>query len=364
MVDVVLKKVGRHYGSVKAVDDIDLTVKSGKFATLLGSSGCGKTTTLRMVSGLERNTTGQIYIGDSVVSDAARGLFVPPEARNLGMVFQSYAVWPHMTVFDNIAYPLKIRRLPKSQIREKVMSVLDLVEMAHLANRPAPDLSGGQQQRVAIARALVFEPRGLLLDEPLSNLDARLRIQMGEEFRSIQQRLGITTIYVTHDQTEAMALSDDVVLMSGGTILQNASPREIYLHPKTRDVAGFFGTPNFVAASVKTVTDRSDGLYEVKIDGMGASSHCLSAFRPAAGQNITVMLRPESMRIAEDREQPTGMLWSGKVRKVIFRGPIQSVTVDTGDTCLNVEAAPLQALAMGQKVLVVAPSNAAWVLPN
>src|SRR5438046_853355 len=189
---VLVEDVSRYFGDVAAVNRVNLKVERGEFVTLLGPSGCGKTTTLRMVAGLEQNDTGSITIGDRLVSDAASELFVPPDQRKLGMVFQSYAIWPHMTVFDNVAYPLSVRHVAKPEIRERVTAALRLVEMERFADRPAPALSGGQQQRVAIARALVFEPEVLLLDEPLSNLDARLRTQMGEEFRALQRRLKIT----------------------------------------------------------------------------------------------------------------------------------------------------------------------------
>src|SRR5579871_1516368 len=251
MTAVSLENVSRAFGPVLAVDRVSLKVEAGEFLTLLGPSGCGKTTTLRMIAGLEENTAGRITIGDSVVSDAERLLFVAAERRRLGMVFQSYAIWPHMTVFDNVAYPLRIRRRPKVEIRERVLNALALVEMDKFAQRPAPALSGGQQQRVAIARALVFEPKVLLLDEPLSNLDAKLRLQMGDEFRAIQKRLGMTTIYVTHDQSEAMALSDRVVVMDRGRIQQIGAPEDIYRYPANRTVAAFFGTPNLLAANVE-----------------------------------------------------------------------------------------------------------------
>ena len=198
---VLVEDVSRHFGEIAAVDRVNLSIEPGEFVTLLGPSGCGKTTTLRMVAGLEQNTAGRISIADRVVSDAAARLFVPPDRRQLGMVFQSYAIWPHMTVFDNVAYPLRIRRRPKSEIRERVQAALRLVEMEGFADRPAPALSGGQQQRVAIARALVFEPEVLLLDEPLSNLDARLRTQMGDEFRALQKRLGIIRTTSASDRT-------------------------------------------------------------------------------------------------------------------------------------------------------------------
>lgn len=244
MSNVILEKVSRNFGEFAAVSSVDLRINEGEFVTLLGPSGCGKTTTLRMVAGLEQNTGGRISIGNVVVSDAARGLFVPAERRALGMVFQSYAIWPHMTVFDNVAYPLRVRRMRRPEIRERVLAALKLVEMENYADRPAPALSGGQQQRVAIARALVFEPALLLLDEPLNNLDARLRAQMGSEFRALQKRLGITSLYVTYDQEEAMMLSDRVVVMQAGRVLQIGTPEEIYQRPRSREVATFFGSPN------------------------------------------------------------------------------------------------------------------------
>src|SRR3954454_22598841 len=267
MPSVTLHGVGRHFGALKAVDAVDLSVEHGEFVTLLGPSGCGKTTTLRMVAGLERNDTGTIVIGGRMVSDAAADLFVPPDQRKLGMVFQSYAIWPHMTVFDNVAYPLSVRHVAKAEIRTRVGAALRLVEMEAYAERPAPALSGGQQQRVAIARALVFEPEVLLLDEPLSNLDARLRAQMGDEFRALQRRLKITTLYVTHDQDEAMALSDRVVVMEGGKILQVGSPEEIYQRPVSRAVAAFFGSPNLLEAKVMSCEPESGGRFHLTVAG-------------------------------------------------------------------------------------------------
>src|SRR3569833_1346741 len=219
-----LESVEKHFGGVRAVDRVTLNVERGQVLTLLGPSGCGKTTTLRLIAGLERLDAGRILLGENVVAHAERGIFVPPHKRNMGMVFQSYAIWPHMTVFDNVAYPLTVRHVAKAEIKAKVMAALKLVEMEAYAERPAPALSGGQQQRVAIARALVFEPEVLLLDEPLSNLGAKLRTQTGDEFRALQRRLGITTLYVTHDQEEAMALSDRIVVMHRGRVLQIDEP--------------------------------------------------------------------------------------------------------------------------------------------
>src|SRR4051812_45313448 len=300
MVAVLVEDVSRTFGDFVAVNHVSLKVERGEFVTLLGPSGCGKTTTLRMVAGLEQNTGGRISIADRVVSDAASGLFVPPDHRQLGMVFQSYAIWPHMTVFDNVAYPLKIRRRPKAEVRDRVMAILRLVEMDKFAERPAPALSGGQQQRVAIARALVFEPEVLLLDEPLSNLDARLRTQMGDEFRALQKRLGITTLYVTHDQSEAMALSDRVVVMHGGHILQIGPPSEIYLRPQSRAVARFFGSPNFLAAHVRSSRQIGEGEFMLDVAGQGWAGHCRSSAPMQAGEAVVVMMRPENLRVAPD----------------------------------------------------------------
>ena len=364
MSNVSLSNVSRHFGAFVAVDRFNIDIQSGEFVTLLGPSGCGKTTTLRMLAGLERNTGGRITIGDTVVSDVDRGIFLPPEKRQLGMVFQSYAIWPHMTVFENVAYPLKIRRLDRDTIRKKVKATLEIVEMDHLADRMAPDLSGGQQQRVAIARSLVFEPQVLLLDEPLSNLDARLRLQMGDEFRALQQRLGITTVYVTHDQAEAMSLSDRVVLMKDGQILQNSPPRSIYLQPHSRDVASFFGTPNFFEIKARGSRRTEDGQFAVDVKGDGVSGHCLSATEPMEGETLTVMLRPESFRVLDAAEQSDGMVWDAEIRQATFRGPTQSLLLETKTGPIHVEADPTQCFSVGNRIRVGAPMSGAWAVPQ
>jgi iron(III) transport system ATP-binding protein len=364
MSNVVLEKVSRKFGDFVAVDNVDLRVGEGEFVTLLGPSGCGKTTTLRMVAGLEQNSGGRISIGNEVVSDAASRIFVPSERRRLGMVFQSYAIWPHMTVFENVAYPLRVRRRPAAEIRDLVLRALRLVEMERFAERPAPALSGGQQQRVAIARALVFEPKVLLLDEPLSNLDAKLRLQMGDEFRSIQKRLGMTTLYVTHDQSEAMALSDRVVVMDQGRIQQVGVPEDIYRYPANRTVAGFFGTPNLFNANVEACTRIDGGRVQLDVVGRGWRGRCEAATEVPAGRAVTVMVRPEDISIAPAVAGvgDGGLRWSGRIAHTIFRGPTRSIFVETEDGRLNVDAPAFGGYCVGDNVTVMVPQNAAWAV--
>jgi iron(III) transport system ATP-binding protein len=360
---VVVEDVSRTFGDVIAVNRVSIKVEKGEFVTLLGPSGCGKTTTLRMVAGLEQNTGGRISIGDRVVSDAAAGLFVPPDHRQLGMVFQSYAIWPHMTVFDNVAYPLKIRRRPKTEIRDRVMAILRLVEMEKFAERPAPALSGGQQQRVAIARALVFEPEVLLLDEPLSNLDARLRTQMGDEFRALQKRLGITSLYVTHDQEEAMALSDRVVVMQAGKILQIGAPEEIYQRPASRAVAAFFGSPNLLDARVTGCAAAANGRFDLTVEGKGWQGHARAGEKFDVGAPVLVLVRPENIQIGTQASiNGAQMAWSGKIVHSIFRGPRTSVAIETGGPRLNVEAPALLGARVGDEVRVAVPQGGAWAI--
>jgi iron(III) transport system ATP-binding protein len=300
-------------------------------------------------------------VGERVLFDQDRGIAVPMNQRGIGMVFQSYAIWPHMTVFENVAYPLRVRRRSAADINDLVMKTLRLVEMEGFAERPAPALSGGQQQRVAIARALVFEPKVLLLDEPLSNLDAKLRLQMGDEFRAIQKRLGMTTLYVTHDQAEAMALSDRVVVMDRGRIQQVGAPEEIYRYPANRTVAGFFGTPNLLTANVEACARIDGGRVRLDVVGQGWRGRCEAATEVPAGHSVTVMVRPEDIRISSGAADG-GLQWSGRIAHTIFRGATRSIFVETEQGRLNVDAPAFGGYAVGDNVIVTVPQSAAWAV--
>ena len=252
MSSVTIKNVTKAFGDNVVIASFNQEFKDGEFITLLGPSGCGKTTMLRMIAGFEKPTSGEIWIGDKLVSSDK--VFLPPEKRDIGMVFQSYAVWPHMTVFENVAYPLHIKKIPKDEIRKNVEHVLRIVHLEQYQERIPSQLSGGQQQRVALARALVAKPKLLLLDEPLSNLDAKLRETMRFEIKEIQTTLGISVVYVTHDQTEAMAMSDRIILINRGQVQQVAPPAEIYNHPANQFVADFLGKVDFVKGTAANGT--------------------------------------------------------------------------------------------------------------
>src|SRR3972149_5683035 len=281
-------------GEVHAVRGLNLTVKKGEFYTLLGPSGCGKTTTLRCVAGLETPEKGEIIIGDELVFSSEGGLNVPTFRRQIGMVFQSYAIWPHLSVFENVAFPLREKKVARSEIQERVLKALSLVQLSGLEKRPAPYLSGGQQQRLALARALVREPKVLLLDEPLSNLDAKLREHMRLELRDLQRRIRGTTIYVTHDQLEALALSNVIAVMQDGQIVQVGAPREMYELPNSKFVADFFGSTNFVEGKV---TGRSGDHATVE-----TRHGILTCPLPngLVGANILVSVRPVKVDVLRD----------------------------------------------------------------
>ena len=296
MAQVRIEHIFKRFGGVTAVNDFDLVVEDGEFVSILGPSGCGKTTTLRMVAGFERATEGEIHIGDKCVSSSVKNTFVPPEKRDIGMVFQSYAVWPHMTVLDNVGYPLKIQKVAKEERIKRVKEMLALVHLDEYAERYPHQLSGGQQQRVALARALVARPGLLLLDEPLSNLDAKLRESMRFEILALQKELGITVVYVTHDQGEAMAMSDRIVVMSKGVVQQIGAPHDIYSNPANKMVADFIGLVNFLPGSI------IDG--RVHIAGMATSLPNNSSL---SGE-VTIAVRPENITLSAEKGTMQGVL--------------------------------------------------------
>ena len=319
MSTITIKHVTKAFGDSVVLEDFTETFQDGEFVTLLGPSGCGKTTMLRIIAGFERPTSGEVYIDDQLVSGGKT--FVPPEKRGIGMVFQSYAVWPHMNVFDNVAYPLTIKRMPKADIRNSVDRVLEITHLSQYANRYPNELSGGQQQRVALARALVAEPKLLLLDEPLSNLDAKLRESMRFEIKEIQQKLGITVVYVTHDQTEAMAMSDRIFLINRGVVQQRGTPEEIYNRPVNQFVADFLGKVDFfkgVAGDGRIVFPRM-GDQSIPYDG------------PVTGR-VDVAVRPENIIISEAGEL------AGTLETQYYLGDTDDCRVRVGDALVRVVA--------------------------
>lgn len=316
MVEVVnlCKQFETERGVHQALDGVSFEVSEGNLVTLLGASGCGKSTTLRCIAGLEHPERGTIAIGGQVVTSAESRQFIPAEQRPIGMVFQSYAIWPHMTVFENVAYPLLGRKLSKAQIAKEVVRVLTLVGLGELANRPAPHLSGGQQQRVALARALVANPKVMLLDEPLSNLDAKLRQQMRVEIRALQKRTGVTTVYVTHDQEEAMAVSDEILFMANGEIVEKGLPETIYTCPRRKRTAEFFGEANFLSGKIR---GKEQDFFIVETPGGMIASKGNDAEK--TGEEVSVFFRPEDVKIL--REKPNNSLFlSGVVVQMVFLG--------------------------------------------
>jgi iron(III) transport system ATP-binding protein len=349
-------------GRVHAVRGIDLDITQGQFFTLLGPSGCGKTTTLRSVAGLEAPEAGEIFVGDDLVYSSAKRTTVPPYERDIGMVFQSYAIWPHLNVFENVAFPLREmrRKYSQQQIRDKVEHALALVQLNGLADRPAPFLSGGQQQRLALARAIVREPRVLLLDEPLSNLDAKLREETRFELRELVKRLGITTLYVTHDQLEALTMSDTVAIMNLGQIVQQGSPVEIYQAPRERFVANFIGLTNFLEGQVE-----SEGSSAGKIGAVNTASgklHCVLPDKIAVGENVIVVIRPEDISIVPESVAANENVLRAKVEAMIFMGDALECQLSVGTQKLRTKLHPASPIHAGQTVLLQLPPQSCLAL--
>jgi len=327
---VILEGVEKRFGSVVAVTDFSLEIRDGEFVTFLGPSGCGKTTTLRMIAGFEDPTRGKIAIGDRVVFHREEEVNIPPEERNIGMVFQNYAVWPHMTVFGNVAYPLKIRGIPKSEIRKRVEEVLSIVRLGGLEDRYPWQMSGGQQQRVAFARALVYSPEVLLLDEPLSNLDAKLREEMRFEIQEIQKKTNITVVYVTHDQSEAMVMSDRIVVMREGKIQQIGSPMEIYELPANEFVADFIGLSNFIKGEVLSSSGSTAKVKLLDLEGQPVITLPLKG--GLEKREVIVVVRPEDILITNKDGVP------GVVERAVYLGDRMDYRIRSGDVVVRIIA--------------------------
>jgi ABC-type Fe3+/spermidine/putrescine transport system ATPase subunit len=345
-----LVNVSKSYGSVKAVDRVSIDVNEGEVLTLLGPSGCGKTTTLRMVIGLERCTEGEIFYEGRPVDSASTHLHVPTHKRNMGMVFQSYAIWPHMTVFENVAYPLRIRNVKGNTVRDNVQRVLEQVGLGGLGERPATMLSGGQQQRVALARSLVFEPKILLLDEPFSNLDAKLREQMRAELRVLQRRLGITVLFVTHDQIEALSLSDRIAVMNRGQVEQIGTPQELYLQPKSPIVRDFIGRTIVLQGKIA----QKLGGHRLSVALLTGEWGEIAGWTDEAetydvGQQCYVAIRPEQVQVdpstGVERSGTTHNQIEGVIEALLFIGERYEARI---------------ALPWGESILVYLEPNTLW----
>jgi iron(III) transport system ATP-binding protein len=358
MEDIRVVGLAKSFGKVRAVDDLSFDVTAGSIVSLLGPSGCGKTTTLRLVAGLENADAGEVYVGTRLLTSAARGVHLPPERRRMGMVFQSYAIWPHMTVFENIAFPLRAQRMATREIRARVMAMLQSLGLEGFHDRPAPLLSGGQQQRVAVARALVANPDVLLLDEPFSNLDARLREEMRLELKEVQARVGVTTLFVTHDQTEAMILSDRVLVMNTGRIAQDGEPQEVYEHPRTRFIMDFLGQVNHVNARVRHGADGAAANVTGGRGGLVYSAES-SVVNPDTawqrGDTIVLTFRPNDVLVG-----PASLdgAWHGVIQSTVYLGERVEYIVKIGTAQIRAFGVVSERMSKGTPVRLHIPAHA------
>jgi iron(III) transport system ATP-binding protein len=336
---------------VQAVSDVSLAVEKGKLLTLLGPSGCGKTTTLRSIAGLDHPDSGRIELGGTIVFDPARGIRVPSNRREIGMVFQSYAIWPHLSVFENIAFPLRVsrKRIPKREIQDRVHKAMELVQLKGYGDRPATQLSGGQQQRLALARGIVREPAILLLDEPLSNLDAKLREQMRLELKRIQADLGIAMVYVTHDQTEALALSDEIVVFRAGRIVQRGTPRQIYQHPQSEYVADFIGSANFIAG---TVAEGETPGGHIKVRTPQTVIDCIAVETLMRDQPVLVTARPEDVELEEGEANGEPNTLAGTITTRVYLGEVSDYQVDVGGFLFRARDGSGREIGVGRPVRI------------
>jgi iron(III) transport system ATP-binding protein len=359
---VVIERLVHRYqpDGPPAVNDVSLSVREGAFYTLLGPSGCGKTTLLRCIAGLERPAEGQITLDGEVVVSSRR--FVPPERRPLGMVFQDYAIWPHLTVFENVAFPLRVQRnkISAADLREAVLEVLRLVGLEHLSERKASQLSGGQQQRTALARALVRRPKVLLLDEPLSNLDAQLREQTRVELRLIQRRLRVTTIFVTHDQVEALAMSNVIAVLRDGQVEQVGSPRDIYERPRTEYVAAFIGSANILHGTALGTTGKGGGLTVRTPIG---DVHSETSTEVKEGEAVVLTVRPESLRLHSEKPA-AAQAYEGRVVVGLFVGDAINYTVEIAGIEVRVKEPSTVRVRTGATVFVEFPAASCTLIPR
>lgn len=347
---------------VKAVNDITFTVDEGRFYTLLGPSGCGKTTTLRCIAGLEKANGGEILVAGKKVYSAKDNTFIPAYRRPIGMVFQSYAIWPHMTVFENVAFPLRVgkQKVSNTEVKKKVSTALEQVELGEYEERMATQLSGGQQQRLALARALVREPQVLLLDEPLSNLDAKLRERMRFELRELQRRLRITTLYVTHDQIEALSMSNVIAVMNSGVIVQEGAPRDVYMAPKTKFVANFIGSTNQLPGQVTTVDGR--GMGTVRTEDGEVACGVIEGLK--AGSSAVVVIRPESINLHLQKPATVANVIEGKIGAAMFLGEYLDCNIELGKNTLQTHQRHSLQIRRGDPVWVELPAGECMALPT
>ncbi|MFQ6077018.1 MAG: ABC transporter ATP-binding protein [Candidatus Bathyarchaeia archaeon] len=352
MVKISTDNITKHFGKVVACDHVNLEIEDGRFFTILGPSGCGKTTLLRIIAGFEMPDRGSVYFDGQDVTD------LPPNERNTGMVFQNYALWPHMRVFDNVAYGLRVRKVPRGKIEKRVDEALELVQLRGLEERTPFQLSGGQQQRVALARALVIEPRVLLLDEPLSNLDAKLRLEMRHEIMRIQKELGITTVYVTHDQEEALSISDRIAIQRNGAILQVGSPREIYKQPKSRFIADFIGQSTFILGRV-TMIDR---YAHVKTEIGLAIKAAYGNLTIKPGDQVLCSIRPEDFLVREPEDGEYNS-FKGEVTNAVFVGRTNRVYARVGGLRMLAEVDSDVELRVGEAVSLYSLADETTILP-
>ena len=347
MPSIKLERLTKRFGELVAVNDITVRFEEGVMTSLLGSSGCGKTTTLNLIAGFIEPDAGAIYFGDRPIADPAQGIAVPPNKRNLGMVFQSYALWPHLTVADNVAYGLKMRRVPRAERDQLVRRALQRVRLGSHLDRYPHELSGGQQQRVALARAIAYSPEVLLFDEPLSNLDAQLREEMRLELKELHRDIGITAVYVTHDQAEAMVLSDRIIVMRDGTIRQIGTPRELYEQPTDAGVAQFIGKSNVLDA---TVVEQSGRRTRVTIDGVEGALWSRAPNTPLLNTRGVLSIRPEGVRLLP-RDGNGSHRLVGRVSSATYLGHMNEYVVTLGATHkLAVESSAAEVLAIGDEV--------------